>query len=146
MNPIPQLAPSYRIDQLPDAIAEEVRNVEAEIASAQTWEGVAKLCSSATLVVFGVIGTFYSIYFTLVPWLYGASIVAIGIGIATFQKFWADRTNGTKILDDVHECQRDISPGTAFRRFLESGSKQELTWAQIQETYHKFKQVNTCIN
>lgn len=146
MIPVPQLPTSYRIDQLPGVIAHEIRATEAEVASAQSWEGVAGLCATAALVIFGVIGTFYSIYFTLVPWIYGVSIVAIGIGMASFQKLWADRVEGAKILDSVHECERDLAVGAPFRRFLDSGAKQELTWTQIQEAYHKFKLANTCIN
>ena len=135
----------YRIDQLPGATLGEIRAKEAELASIKSWRGIAKLVASATLVIVGLIGALYNIFTTVVPWHYGVSVVAIGVGCAAFHKFWTDRRDGGKILEAWRECQADLANGSLFRRLLESGNKQELTWAQIQEAHQQFKKVASSI-
>jgi hypothetical protein len=93
----------------------------------------------------GIIGALYNVFTTLVPWSYGVSVVAVGVGCAAFQKFWTDRREGDKILKEWRECQVDLANGTLFRRLLESGNKQELNWTQIQEAYQQFKNVTSSI-
>jgi len=138
-------APLYRIDQLPGATLGEIRAKEAEMASIKSWRGIARLIASAALAIMGIIGAFYNIFTTLVPWSYGVSVVAIGVGCAMFQKYWTDRRDGDQILKEWRECQADLGNGTLFRRLLESGNKRELTWSQIQEAHQQFKKVTSSI-
>jgi hypothetical protein len=138
-------APLYRIDQLPSATLGEIRAKEAELVSIKSWRGIAKLVASAALAIVGLIGALYNIFTTLVPWIYGVSVVAVGVGCAAFQKFWTDRRDGDKILEEWRECQADLANGTLFRRLLESGNKRELTWAQIQEAHQQFKKIASSI-
>jgi hypothetical protein len=138
-------APLYRLDQLPGATLGEIRAKEAELASIKSWRGIAKLVASAALAIVGIIGALYNIFTVLVLWSYGVSIAAVGVGCAAFQKFWTDRREGDKILEEWRECQADLANGTSFRRLLESGNKRELTWTQIQEAHQQFKKVTSIV-
>ena len=136
----------YRIDRLPEATVPAIRAKEAELASIKSWRGIAKLVASAALATLGILGALYNVFFTLVPLSYGISVLTTGIGCAAFQKFWTDRRDGDKILKEWRECQRDLTVGTPFRKLLASGTKRELTWAQIQEAHQQFKKVTSSLN
>ncbi len=137
---------TYLIDQLPNAMLGMLHEKEEELASIQSWRGIAKLVASAALTLLGIAGTAYSIYFKLIPWIYGASIVAIGVGGASFKKFMLDRTDGAKVVEECRECQAAVAPGTSFRRFLERQWNQEFPLAKIQQAYQQFKLATSSLN
>jgi hypothetical protein len=137
---------SYRIDQLPAAIKDEILAKETELTSMKSWRGALKLVASAVAVILGVGGILHCVFGSLIPWVYGVSIVTVGLGCAAFKKFWTERKDGAKDLEEWRECQADLGQGTPFRRFLDSGQKRELTWAKIQEAHKQFKQATSCIN
>jgi hypothetical protein len=116
-----------------------LREKEDELAQAQSWQGIAKLVAAAVITLLGVCGTAYSIYGQLIPWIYGVSIVAIGVGGALFKKFWLDRTDGSKVVEECRECQAAVAPGTHFRQFLESRGNQPFSLSKVQQAHQQYK-------
>jgi hypothetical protein len=142
----PKAPQVYQIAALPGALDPEIRAKEAEIAFTKSPRGTARLVACIAVAAFGVLGLMYSVFYTLVPWFYGVSVVAVGIGGAASKKFWLERKEGPKTMADWRTCQSDTAAGTPFRQVLESGAKKEFTWAKIQEAHGHFKQARTCVN
>lgn len=139
-------APLYRLNRLPAAIVPEITAKENELAAMKTWKGIAKLVGAAAAIAFGLLGMAYSIFYTLIPWIYGVSVVAVGIGGAAFKKFWTERKEGPKVIEEWKKCEADLTRGTPFRQFLEAGKKKELSWEKILETHRQFHQAFSSIN
>jgi len=147
MNALKPKAPQvYQVASLPAALDPEIRAKEAEVAFTKSPRGIARLVAAIAVATFGVLGILYSVFYTLVPWFYGVSVVAVGLGGAASKKFYLERKEGPKTLTDWRTCQADTAAGTSFRTFLESGSKREFTWAKIQEAHGEFKKATSCIN
>jgi len=139
------ISKTYLLANLPDATLGVIRAKEAEVASIKSWRSTAKLVASAILALLGVAGTLFSIFSTLIPVVYGASIIAIGIGGGLVKKFSTDRNEADQVLRDFKECQTDLARGTPFRRFLETSQKKELSWEKLQQAHKQFKEATKSI-